>query len=67
MSHVTFASRIVSGACGALIIGTAAFAQTAGACSGAARPIASGHTADFDDHHARLSRCRARRSEAARR
>jgi len=28
MSHVTFASRIVSGACGALIVGTAAFAQT---------------------------------------
>src|ERR1044072_4407393 len=28
MSHVTLASRIVTGACGALIIGTAAFAQT---------------------------------------
>src|SRR5262245_59738552 len=28
MSYVTFASRVVSGACGALIIGTAAFAQT---------------------------------------
>ena len=28
MSYVTFASRIVVGACGALVIGTAAFAQT---------------------------------------
>ena len=28
MSHVTFASRILAGACGALIIGSAAFAQT---------------------------------------
>src|SRR6476659_4336000 len=28
MSHVTLASRIVTGACGALIIGTATFAQT---------------------------------------